>query len=62
MELLYVTTKYIVAKNIKEALRKERDTEVHDCYLEKGSIGLFAEEKMNARNQKSPGFNTNKKK
>lgn len=59
MKLLYITTKYIMASSIKDALKKEKDVQVHDCYLEKSSMFKLSE---GLRPKTDAGFNNRKEK
>ncbi len=41
---LYVVRKYVVAKSLKDALKQEKTTPVHDCWLDdKPNIQLHSQ-------------------
>lgn len=46
MKYIYVIRKYVVADSIKSAIRKDKETEVHDCWLSEGSTNLLHDNKL----------------
>ena len=47
MENLYIVRKFVVAKSAKDAIKKEKDTPVHDVWVEDSFQKLFIENKFN---------------
>lgn len=40
---VYIVRKYVLAQNAQEAIRKERNQKVDDCYAEEKSVNNFIE-------------------
>lgn len=46
MKYIYVIRKYVVASNIKQAIKLDKETDVHDCWLSEGSTNLLHDNKL----------------
>ena len=46
MKYIYVVRKYVVADSIKQAIKLDKTTEVHDCWLSEGSTSLLHDKEL----------------
>ncbi len=55
MKKVFIIRKLVSADTIQEALKKEKKTPIHDCYLEENSLKAMVDEI--GRETKIMGFN-----
>lgn len=55
---VYVIRKYILATNAKEAIKKDKTSEVDDCWAEDKSLSNFIENLTPKKDQPEVGFKT----
>lgn len=56
MRKIYVVRKYVVANSVEDALKKEKDIKVDDCWLEESTQKAWLEDRAGI---KSIGFRKN---